>query len=109
VQHALWTDPAGYYFCNIVAVQPDAQGRGIGRQLFKAVTDRADAEGRRCYLESSRDEPNIRIYERMGFRLMQGLECDDGGVVCKVRFFPARVRLDGETRERRLRRDHGPS
>ncbi|KAI9838233.1 MAG: hypothetical protein M1837_002507 [Sclerophora amabilis] len=84
VQRALWTDPRGYYFCNIVTVLPLAQGRGIGARLFRTVTDRADRERMPCYLESSRAEPNIRIYERMGFHLAREMECDDQGVVCKV-------------------------
>ncbi|MCJ1257905.1 hypothetical protein MMC24_005733 [Lignoscripta atroalba] len=84
LQSQIWTDPNGYYFCNIVTVLPSEQGRGIGRLLFDAVTDRADNEGRKCYLESSRDEPNIKIYERLGFKIVKGMECDDEGEVCKL-------------------------
>lgn len=78
-QGALWTDPKGYYFCNIVTVLPEAQGRGVGKALFKHVTDLADREGRKCYLESSRAEPNMAIYERMGFTLAKEMVCDHGG------------------------------
>ncbi|TKA80093.1 hypothetical protein B0A55_02461 [Friedmanniomyces simplex] len=78
-QAALWDDAEGYYFCNIVTVLPEAQGRGIGRALFRHVTERADAEGRRCYLESSRAEPNMAIYERMGFRLVKEMVCEEAG------------------------------
>jgi GNAT superfamily N-acetyltransferase len=78
-QAALWDDPKGDYFCNIVTVLPEAQGKGIGRMLFKKVTDVADQEGRKCYLESSRKEPNMAIYERMGFRLEKEMVCDDEG------------------------------
>ncbi len=85
LQRELWTDPRGYYFCNIVTVLPEVQGRGVGKLLFREVTDKADREGMRCYLESSRDEPNIKIYERMGFRFCKELECVDDGVGCKVR------------------------
>lgn len=48
------------------------------------MTDRADAEGRRCYLESSRDEPNVKIYEKLGFKMIKEMECDDDGEACKV-------------------------
>ena len=34
-QKEVWTDPDGYYFCNIVTVVPEAQGRGVGRALFE--------------------------------------------------------------------------
>ncbi|PLN84318.1 acyl-CoA N-acyltransferase [Aspergillus taichungensis] len=83
-QTAIWDDPRGYYFCNIVAISPDQQGKGIGRLLFKAVTDIADQEGAKCYLESSRNEPNVQIYEKMGFELRREMECRDGDAVCML-------------------------
>jgi GNAT superfamily N-acetyltransferase len=81
---AVWTDPRGYYFLNIMVVLPEAQGRGIGKKLVTVVTDRADAEDMPCYLESSRDKPNMQIYERMGFRFAKQMDCDDDGQVCKL-------------------------
>ncbi|KAL4766352.1 GNAT family N-acetyltransferase [Aspergillus foveolatus] len=77
-QKTIWDDERGYYFCNIVAVRPDAQGRGVGRKLFEEVTKIADREGMKCYLESSRFEPNVGIYQRLGFRLRMEMECRDG-------------------------------
>jgi GNAT superfamily N-acetyltransferase len=77
-QSELWTDPKGYYFCNIVTVLPECQGQGVGRALMEEVLDMADKEGRMCYLESSRSEPNIAIYEKFGFRLAREMECRDG-------------------------------
>ena len=85
-QSQIWDDPQGYYFCNIVAVSPDAQGRGIGRRLFEAVTDRADREGAKCYLESSKSIPNVQIYERMGFEMQKEMECRDEDDACMVGF-----------------------
>ena len=88
-QKELWTDEKGYYFCNIVTVLPEAQGKGVGKLLFKEVKDLADAEGRKCYLESSRAEPNMAIYERMGFGLRKEMVCDDEGegvrLFCMIR------------------------
>lgn len=81
-QAQLWTDPRGYYFANIVAVDPAAQGRGVGRELVRVVTERADREGRRCYLESSKRVPNVEIYGRLGFGVVKVMECwgeEDGG------------------------------
>ena len=83
-QKEIWTDPNGYYFCNIVVVDPDGQGKGIGRKLMQVVTDQADEEGRRCYLESSRKEPNVKIYEKMGFRVVRSMTCEDGGDKCDL-------------------------
>ncbi|KAH0287905.1 hypothetical protein M436DRAFT_45210 [Aureobasidium namibiae CBS 147.97] len=78
-QRQLWTDDQGYYFCNIVTVLPEAQGMGIGKELFGVVMRQADAEGRKCYLESSRAEPNMAIYRKMGFELAKEMKCDDQG------------------------------
>ncbi|GAM33383.1 hypothetical protein TCE0_004r00238 [Talaromyces pinophilus] len=83
-QREIWTDTEkGYYFCNMVTVRPEAQGRGIGRRLFEVVMDKADREGVKCYLESSKGEPNVRIYEKMGFGLVKEIDCVDGGDVCR--------------------------
>lgn len=79
-QAELWQDPKGYYFVNIVVVSPEAQGKGVGRKLFEIVMERADKEGRKCYLESSRWEPNVKIYEKMGFEVSKKMKCvaEDG-------------------------------
>ncbi|OCT44901.1 hypothetical protein CLCR_06283 [Cladophialophora carrionii] len=83
-QSETWTDPQGYYFCNIVTVRPGIQGKGIGRQLFEIVTKMADQEQRKCYLESSKEKPNIAIYEKMGFRPARKMVCEEGGDVCDL-------------------------
>ncbi|EGE78951.1 acetyltransferase [Blastomyces dermatitidis ATCC 18188] len=85
IQSAIWDDPRGYYFCNVIAVADDARGNGIGRKLVEIVTDKADREGMKCYLESSRDVPNLEIYGRMGFKFAKEMECHDGEEVCKAR------------------------
>ncbi|KAK8242105.1 acetyltransferase, GNAT family [Phyllosticta capitalensis] len=106
-QAELWTDPRGYYFCNIVAVAPEAQGRGVGRALMGEVLRRADEEGTRCYLESSRDEPNTKIYGRLGFEVRKVMECDDEGerveLFCMVRE-PRGRGEDGEERGQKRKR-----
>ncbi|KAJ1335382.1 [ribosomal protein S18]-alanine N-acetyltransferase [Microdochium nivale] len=81
---SVWTDPRGYYFLNIMVVSPEAQGKGIGRAMMEYVTDRADAEGMPCYLESSRDKPNMDIYSRFGFKFTKELLCDDEGTAIKL-------------------------
>lgn len=83
----LWTDPRGYYFCNMVAVRSEARGMGVGKRLMEIVMEKADREGMPCYLESSKGHPNITIYQRMGFELIKEIECAEGGDVCKVGFF----------------------
>lgn len=83
-QSALWKDPRGYYFLNIMVVVPEAQGKGVGAKLMKAVTDEADAKDMRCYLESSRDVPNVAIYGRLGFKFQKEMICDDDGDAIKL-------------------------
>lgn len=68
-------------------MSPEAQGKGVGRMLFEAVTKRADREGVKCYLESSKNVPNVKIYERMGFEMSMEMECRDGEDACMVCFF----------------------
>lgn len=84
IQKKLWADEQGYYFCNIVTVSPEAQGKGVGKKLMGEVLERADREGKACYLESSKKEPNVDIYGRMGFEVVGDMECEEGGDVCKV-------------------------
>lgn len=84
VQRQIWNDPHGYYFCNIVSVLPEYQGKGVGKDLMTIVMDRADREGRRCYLESSRWEPNVKIYQKMGFEVVKSMRCEDQGEGCDL-------------------------
>ncbi|KAL3465025.1 acyl-CoA N-acyltransferase [Aspergillus heterothallicus] len=74
----IWDDARGYYFCNVIAVRAEMRGKGVGRRLVEAVTQRADEEGMPCYLESSKGMPNLAIYERLGFEGVGEIECVDG-------------------------------
>lgn len=67
-----------------MVVLPEAQGKGVGAQMMKAVTDQADAENMKCYLESSRDVPNVTIYGRWGFKFQKEMICDDDGDAIKL-------------------------
>jgi GNAT superfamily N-acetyltransferase len=62
-----------------MVVLPEAQGKGVGAAMMKMVTDQADSENMKCYLESSRDIPNIAIYGRFGFKFVKEMICDDDG------------------------------
>jgi GNAT superfamily N-acetyltransferase len=105
-QKELWTDPKGYYFCNILTVLPEWQGKGVGTALAVEVLRMADREGRRAYLESSRREPNVAIYEKFGFKLVKEMECRDGDkegdaitLYCMMRE-PQGTQNDGDGAER---------
>ena len=53
----------------MLAVAPEAQGRGVGEALSRACVDRAGATGRAQVLLHSTDRMTTahRIYERLGF------------------------------------------
>lgn len=88
-QAELWTSEKGYYFCNIVTILPECQRMGIGKAMMEEVLRMADEQGIPAYLESSRKEPNVPIYEKFGFELKKEMECDDNGdaimLYCMIR------------------------
>lgn len=69
-------DEKGYYFVNIVVVDEEYRGKGVGRKLFEVVMEKADEEGRKCYLESSCWKPNVAIYEKLGFEVRKKMRCE---------------------------------
>ncbi|KAE8354543.1 acyl-CoA N-acyltransferase [Aspergillus coremiiformis] len=80
----VWTDPRGYYFCNVLAVSSAMRGMGVGKKLVEVVTRQADRDGIPCYLESSKGFPNLIIYEKMGFELVTEIDCVDGQDACQL-------------------------
>ena len=58
--------PAGAWYLSILAVDPSAQGRGLGRRLLEPTLAEADTAGVRCYLETFTPR-TVRFYERLGF------------------------------------------
>lgn len=63
------TLPSGYYTLEAIGVDPDAQGQGVGRALLEAVHDLVESDPGTpgCYLVTA-DEPNWRLYRRVGYR-----------------------------------------
>ncbi|ADB49713.1 GNAT family N-acetyltransferase [Conexibacter woesei] len=59
-----------HWYLAVLGTDPDAQGRGIGSALLRAVLDRCDADGVGAYLESSK-ERNVDFYARHGFRVSE--------------------------------------
>ena len=53
-----------------LATDPAYQGQGLAKQLLKWVTDMADAEGKRVYLDSTPE--GVPVYKKCGFQDVGG-------------------------------------
>jgi GNAT superfamily N-acetyltransferase len=75
--------PPGWAFLRMVGVDPDAQGRGIGRALVKDVIDRVRKAGRRHLGLRTGLEMHAahRMYESLGFVLDPSLDYGSHGDV----------------------------
>jgi GNAT superfamily N-acetyltransferase len=62
---ATLVDEAAWYL-SIVAVDPAAQGQGLGRKLLQPTIAEADRAGVTCYLETF-GQRNLSFYQRLGF------------------------------------------
>jgi GNAT superfamily N-acetyltransferase len=65
-----------HHYVRDIGVLPAAQGRGLGSALLRPTLERCDREGLPAYLEAS-SEHNARLYERLGFRLVDELRIAD--------------------------------
>jgi GNAT superfamily N-acetyltransferase len=54
------------WYLSIVAIAPEAQGRGLGARLLAPTLAQADAAGVTSYLETFSHQ-TLRFYGRMGF------------------------------------------
>ena len=58
-----------YHYLWFLGVEPEHQGRGLGSELLRSFTAKADSEQQPCYLETDR-ERNVGFYQRHGFELL---------------------------------------
>ncbi|MFH8408903.1 GNAT family N-acetyltransferase [Streptomyces sp. NPDC018019] len=70
------TEPV--WFLGSVGVDPDRQGRGLGRAVIRPGLAAADAAGVPAFLETA-DERNVRFYEHLGFEVTADLVLPGGG------------------------------
>jgi GNAT superfamily N-acetyltransferase len=59
-----------HWYLDILAVDPDRQGCGVGAALIRHVTRQADRDGLPCYV-ATHNPRNIPYYERFGFRVLR--------------------------------------
>ncbi len=73
--------PDSHWYLLLLGVDPNLQGRGLGRALMQPVLDEADATGTPCYLDTTNPKV-VAFYERHGFESV-GVEAmaigPDGG------------------------------
>lgn len=58
--------PERHWYLEVLAVDPDRQGRGIGGSLLRAVNERADAQDLPVVLLTFQ-ERNVPLYQRYGY------------------------------------------
>ena len=61
------------WYLSIVAVHPEAQGQGLGRQLLEPTIAEADRCAATCYLETF-DRRSVAFYKRLAFAVVARFE-----------------------------------
>jgi GNAT superfamily N-acetyltransferase len=70
--------PERHWLLDQLAVEPAAQGRGIGGAMLRFAIGRAQADGLPLFLETG-VAGNVPLYERFGFRVMGEGDAPGGG------------------------------
>jgi ribosomal protein S18 acetylase RimI-like enzyme len=52
-----------------IALLPEEQGRGVGTSILSGLVAEADLSGRSMSLHVEPDNPALRLYQRLGFRV----------------------------------------
>ena len=61
--------PGRHLYLQWLGVEPARQGQGLGSSLIRPMTERADAEGLRCYLDTFQPR-NVALYQKHGFKIV---------------------------------------
>jgi GNAT superfamily N-acetyltransferase len=77
-------DAGPHWYLGVLATDPAAQGRGLGRAVLGPVLAAADRTGLPCYLETA-TESNVRFYEGSGFRPVMDVVMPEGPRVWLMR------------------------
>ena len=70
--------PEPHWLLDQVAVEPSAQGRGIGGAMLRFAIERAERQGLPLCLETG-VPGNVPLYERFGFRVIHAADAPDSG------------------------------
>ncbi len=69
--------PGPHWYVQLLGVRPDAQGKGLSRAVLRPVFEAADRDRVPVYLETA-TEPNVAIYQKLGFTLRGHRELTGG-------------------------------
>jgi ribosomal protein S18 acetylase RimI-like enzyme len=72
------TAPKRHLFLAGIAVEPEAQGTGVGTELLRAGLRMADRDRMPCFLLTSNPR-NLPFYERQGFEVVSSRRLHDDG------------------------------
>ena len=70
--------PEPHWLLDQVAVEPAAQGRGIGGAMLRVAIERAERDGLPLVLETG-VSANVPLYARFGFSVIREADAPDGG------------------------------
>ena len=70
--------PEPHWYLMILGVDPPHQGQHVGSALIDSTLARADAEERRCYLETAKAR-NVAFYQKHGFDVVEEADIAGGG------------------------------
>lgn len=59
-----------------IGLEPDCRGQGIGQRLLQALVQFADTQGQTLALAVMRQNPALRLYQRLGFVALAESEAD---------------------------------
>ena len=76
-------NPDGFYIHD-VAISPEYQGRGYGKELMKAIIELAIKEGFRKFLLVAVNEKSKGMIEKFGFKVSNKLEYSPGIIGYKM-------------------------
>ena len=63
-----------HFYLFMLGVEPDLQGRGLGKTLLRRLNARADRAGLPCFLETDR-ETSVALYRSVGYEVVADETC----------------------------------
>jgi GNAT superfamily N-acetyltransferase len=76
IEHKHAREP--HYYLGVLGVEPESQGKGLGRALMQPILERCDRDGIGAYLEASTPR-NRALYLRNGFEVTEEIRFPGGG------------------------------